>query len=370
METGALSDIVNGWIWKYTVDNGEVSVTGGKKSPVKTSTPADDSLVIPSHLGGMSVVAIGDNAFSGREELTTVTIPEGIRRVGDKAFSGCSGLHTVTLPSSLREIGDEAFKECLSLNDIKMPEKIERLGREAFWSPLGMSAMRQVSLSPRISRISLGANVFSDSTNVKVGDGGFFWTKSGTEDVVSDPFHHNDEITVALHRGTKPLADANMPQADDSTLGEFNLRKDAKEYFKSLLADKEIGQHLIAPGSGRRVVWHVPYWNAPGWVVYSSNTIGTVIPYPASDFYVFKEFKYMDSASRKWRNGKVVLVRIDITNRSPKINKLAIQNAQRNLVESGAQGKGENGRPGKIPSLLSTIKRRFCLRGKAWLHLI
>ena len=368
VEDGANSDLVNGWIWRCSVDNGEVSVIGGKKSPVNRSTSSDDSVVIPSQLGGMPVVAIGDGAFAEREDITTVTIPEGVRRIGDKAFRGCSELQTVTFPSSLREIGDEAFKDCPHLDGVKIPERISRLGREAFWAPIGFSAMQVVSLSPKTGTISLGANVFSDSTKVKIGDGGFFWKKSGTGQVVSDPFHHNDEITVSPYGGAKPSADANMPQSDDSTLGEFNSRNDAKKYFKSLLEGKTIGEHIIAPGSGKKVVWYVPYWDAPGWVVYSSNTLGTVIPYPASDFCIFKEFKYKTQESSRWLDGKVVIVRIDIRSRA-EINERIIKNAQKQLVESGAQGTDENGRKCKMPSLLSTIKRRFYAKRYDWFHL-
>ena len=41
------------------------------------------------------------------------------------------------------------------------------------------------------------------------------------------------------------------------------------------------------------------------------------------------------------------------------MTKLIIDTAQKALVESGVQGKDENNRPCKIPSLLSTLRRRF-----------
>ncbi|PNE26083.1 hypothetical protein BHU11_08930 [Tannerella sp. oral taxon 808] len=43
------------------------------------------------------VAEIGDNAFSGCDGITRVTIPAGIKKIGDRAFQHCKGLQTVTV---------------------------------------------------------------------------------------------------------------------------------------------------------------------------------------------------------------------------------------------------------------------------------
>lgn len=54
------------------------------------------------------ITTIGDNAFYGCYNLTSVTIPNGITRIGEYAFAG-SNLTTVTIPASVTEIGGLAF---------------------------------------------------------------------------------------------------------------------------------------------------------------------------------------------------------------------------------------------------------------------
>ena len=58
---------------------------------------------------GNAVTSIGNNAFFGCGDLTSVTIPGGVTSIGDGAFSGCSGLTSVTIPDSVTSIGNWAF---------------------------------------------------------------------------------------------------------------------------------------------------------------------------------------------------------------------------------------------------------------------
>ena len=53
---------------------------------------------------------IPTNAFWG-DELTAVTLPDGLRRIGKYAFRGCS-LDSVAIPAGVTEIGEYAFENC------------------------------------------------------------------------------------------------------------------------------------------------------------------------------------------------------------------------------------------------------------------
>ena len=55
---------------------------------------------------------IGEEAFIGRDNLTSVTLPECLTSIGDSAFSYCNALTSVTLPDSLTFIGEGAFEDC------------------------------------------------------------------------------------------------------------------------------------------------------------------------------------------------------------------------------------------------------------------
>jgi hypothetical protein len=59
-----------------------------------------------------SVTKIGDLAFDGCTDLTSVTIGNSVTEIGRLAFDGCTGLTEVTIPNSVTSIGDYAFKSC------------------------------------------------------------------------------------------------------------------------------------------------------------------------------------------------------------------------------------------------------------------
>ena len=75
---------------------------------------------------------IGNSAFTSCENLTAVKFQTGLIEIGDNAFSSCSKLTTVTLPAGLKEIGDKAFNACKALTSINFPTGVSRIGNDAF----------------------------------------------------------------------------------------------------------------------------------------------------------------------------------------------------------------------------------------------
>lgn len=51
-------------------------------------------------------------------EVTKVSIPEGVTIVDDYAFQDCGNLAAITIPKSVRAIGNYAFQDCRSLANI------------------------------------------------------------------------------------------------------------------------------------------------------------------------------------------------------------------------------------------------------------
>ena len=92
-----------------------------------------DDVVIPSTVTYRNkvytIVAIGDNAFDGRD-IKSVVIPDGVKEIGSYAFYGCR-FSSVNLPSSVEKIGASAFKAC-RLRSIIIPENVKRIGNWAF----------------------------------------------------------------------------------------------------------------------------------------------------------------------------------------------------------------------------------------------
>ena len=68
---------------------------------------------------GSGVTAIGDSAFAGCTNMTSVTIPGTVRKIGNYAFSN-SGIISIILPESVREVGYSAFSHCEKLKTVKL----------------------------------------------------------------------------------------------------------------------------------------------------------------------------------------------------------------------------------------------------------
>ena len=67
------------------------------------------------------VTNIGEDAFCGYKNLTSVTIPDSVTSIGSSAFDGCTGLTSVTIPDSVTSIGWSAFKGCTGLTIYGVP---------------------------------------------------------------------------------------------------------------------------------------------------------------------------------------------------------------------------------------------------------
>ncbi len=85
------------------------------------------SVTIPS-----GVTTIGNDAFAGCVDLASVTIPGSVTQIGDEAFWACQGLTSVTIPEGVRTIGDRAFMECTAMHTVTLPSTVADIGLETF----------------------------------------------------------------------------------------------------------------------------------------------------------------------------------------------------------------------------------------------
>ena len=111
-------------------------------------------VTIPSEYNGIPVTAIGDSAFKGNSDLTSITLPNSITHIGNEAFFS-TGLREITIPNSVASIGESAFASnnelasvtlsnnitsianytfygCVSLSSITIPKSISYIGQDAF----------------------------------------------------------------------------------------------------------------------------------------------------------------------------------------------------------------------------------------------
>ena len=87
------------------------------------------SLTIPS-----SVITIGDQAFEGCMNLTSINIPASVTTIGQQTFANCWNVTTITFAanSSLTTIGQAAFFGCSSLTSITLPASVITISDNAF----------------------------------------------------------------------------------------------------------------------------------------------------------------------------------------------------------------------------------------------
>lgn len=76
--------------------------------------------------------SIGTESFAGCEQLTSITLVEGINHMGDRAFASCKALTAVKLPSTLSKVPFEAFEGCSSLVNLEILHGVLEISARAF----------------------------------------------------------------------------------------------------------------------------------------------------------------------------------------------------------------------------------------------
>ena len=97
-----------------------------------------------------SVTEIGESAFSGCSNLTSVTIPEGVAEIGGGAFSCCSSLTSIFIPTSVTKIGTTAFWKCTSLTSAIIPDKVTSISERLF---MYCSNLTSVTIPASVTKI-------------------------------------------------------------------------------------------------------------------------------------------------------------------------------------------------------------------------
>ncbi len=194
------------------------AVEGGNIYYDSTGTITDcdytvTSAVIPSVIDGVEITSIGDYAFRNNNNLTSITIPEGVTSIGDYvlrdcsiltdihvddnntayqsidgvlftkngttlvacpsgktgeytipkgvtgidkgAFEGCSNLTSITIPAGVTSIEEYTFRDCSNLTRITIPEGVTSIGNSAF---VHCSSLTSATIPEGVT--SIGDNAF------------------------------------------------------------------------------------------------------------------------------------------------------------------------------------------------------------------
>lgn len=88
-----------------------------------------------------SVVAIGNAAFYGCQNLERITMPEGVISIGDEAFAQCVVLSDPLIPSQLTIVGYGAFRGCSGFVNLALPSNLSSIGKGAFEQCINLVAI-------------------------------------------------------------------------------------------------------------------------------------------------------------------------------------------------------------------------------------
>ena len=116
---------------------------------------------------GNGVTSVGDNAFSKCTALTSVNIGDGVTSIGKNAFNGCTALTNANIGSGA--IGESAFNGCTSLANVTLGNGVTSIGKNAF---LRCTALTSISIGSGVTSIESGAfNGCTALTNANIGSG-------------------------------------------------------------------------------------------------------------------------------------------------------------------------------------------------------
>lgn len=97
------------------------------------------------------VVEIGDYAFEGNKNLTSVVIGKNIEIIGEAAFMNCKNLKKVSLGTGLNTIEKKAFYNCKKLSKLNIYSRgIRKIGKKAFSKTSGKLTVKIPANKKRI----------------------------------------------------------------------------------------------------------------------------------------------------------------------------------------------------------------------------
>lgn len=123
-ETTVVEAAVTGGVIKFDTSTG--TVTG------LSSIEDAGTLVIPDTIEGVTVKAIGQQAFNNNDTLVSIELPDSVELIDQHAFNNCAVLETVKMPANLMKIESYAFSFCYKLKDIELPEGLKYIYGGAF----------------------------------------------------------------------------------------------------------------------------------------------------------------------------------------------------------------------------------------------
>jgi len=138
----------------YRDDITSVTITDGVTSVGSYSFGYHENLVTVTI--GNDVETIGYYAFGDCYKFTTLNLGNSVKHIGDRAFSWAKVLTGFTLPSTLETIGERAFLQNKVITSLTIPSNVTSIGESAFMYCAALTSVTVEATTPP----TLGATVF------------------------------------------------------------------------------------------------------------------------------------------------------------------------------------------------------------------
>lgn len=142
-------------------------------------------ITLPAVIDGVEVTSIGEDAFKGCKEITSITIPDGVTTIKEWAFADCEALKSIVIPDSVTTIEGWAFSRCKALLSVVIPSRLTTIENGTF---IYCKALTSVTIPDSVASIGIYAfNDCSSLTSVII--------PAGTTSVDVGAFSYCDKLT-------------------------------------------------------------------------------------------------------------------------------------------------------------------------------
>lgn len=198
--------------------DGTIWAWGGIGWTSQTYTLIDDGLLTIQGSGNMSFYT-RIPWYEFRDQITSVSLADGITSIDDNAFKDCVNLTSVTIPESVTSIGSSAFYGCTSLTSVSIPVGITYIPDSAF---ANCPALREITFAqPFGSHLTIESSAFSLDAAVSVNITIRVPTRMNINDAIADYDWAGTGRTVTyVSTGTELAIGTGGPYRNEVAVGE------------------------------------------------------------------------------------------------------------------------------------------------------
>ena len=124
----------------------DLTVTGTLNDEDYGTMRSSMLLLCHLNLSGVTDSSIPSSAFSGKETLMSVVLPDSVQEIENKAFEKCVHLSSVCFPKTIKIFGMSAFDGCSGLKSVNIPDSVTIIGYGAFYGCSGLTKVNAESI--------------------------------------------------------------------------------------------------------------------------------------------------------------------------------------------------------------------------------